>query len=470
VHEAIAYLGAGELAARIRQRELSPVEVVAALRERAERLNPTLNALVTPMPGAEERARAAEDAVARGDELGPLHGVPFTIKDSFDTAGVRTTRGSRLFADHVPDEDAEVIRRLVGAGAIPLAKTNLPDFVLWWETDNLVFGRTVNPWNPARTAGGSSGGEAAAIAAGLSPLGIGSDLGGSIRLPAHYCGVAGLKPTHGRVPVTGHWPETLLRFLHVGFLARSAADIALALAVTSGPDGRDPYCPPVPPPEPLDGSPPPRLRVGLVVDAFGPVDSEVRAVLERAAAALSSLGWTVEPVEVPALARHDWNPTTMTLYGGGGGAYFGRLIDGRWDELHPVLRRRLTAPAPSLDDYVAAEDAVEELRLDLPRVFRDHDILLGPTVPIAAHGHDAAEVTIAGESYPPRTTMRATIPWDVSGSPALTVPFGWSSEALPIGVQLVGPHFEDRRVLQAGAVLEGLRGEEPRRPPLLGGA
>ena len=161
----------------------------------------------------------------------PLHGVPFTIKDSIDTAGVRTTRGSKLFSDHVPGRDAEVVTRLRAAGGIPLAKTNLPDFALWWETDNLVFGRTVNPWDPDRTSGGSSGGEAAAIAAGLSPLGIGSDLGGSIRLPAHYCGVVGLKATHGRVPLTGHWPDTLLRFMHVGFLARSVRDVALALSL-----------------------------------------------------------------------------------------------------------------------------------------------------------------------------------------------------------------------------------------------
>jgi aspartyl-tRNA(Asn)/glutamyl-tRNA(Gln) amidotransferase subunit A len=465
VREDIAYLGVVDLARRIRERELSPVEVLAAVRERAEAINPSLNALVTPMPDAEERARAAEAAVLSGEELGPLHGVPFTIKDSFDTAGVRTTRGSRLFADHVPDEDAEVVRRLVAAGAVPLAKTNLPDFVLWWETDNLVFGRTVNPWSPERTAGGSSGGEAAAIAAGLSPLGIGSDLGGSIRLPAHYCGVAGLKPTHGRVPGTGHWPDTLLRFLHVGFLARSSADIALALSVTAGPDGRDPYCPPLPPPAPLDGSPLRPLRVGLVVDAFGPVDPEVRGVVARAGEALSSLGCAVGQADVPALSRHDWNTTTMTLYGGGGRLYFEGVIAGRWDELHPALRRRLSADPPSLESYVASEDAVEELRLDLPQAFAEHDLLLCPTVPIAAHGHDAAEVVIDGESYPPRTTMRATIPWDVSGSPALTVPFGWSAEGLPIGAQLVGRHFEDRRVLEAGAALEQVRGEL-RRPPL----
>jgi aspartyl-tRNA(Asn)/glutamyl-tRNA(Gln) amidotransferase subunit A len=437
--------------------------VVRALRERAGALNPRLNALVTPVPGAEERARAVEAAVLAGDELGPLAGVPFTIKDSLDTAGVRTTRGSRLFADRVPERDATVVRRLVDAGAIPLAKTNLPDFVLWWETDNLVFGRTVNPWNRERTAGGSSGGEAAAVAAGLSPLGVGSDLGGSIRLPAHYCGVCGLKPTHGRVPLTGHWPDALLRFMHVGFLARSSADIALALSVAAGPDGEDPYAVPVDPTEPLREAALAPVSVGVAMDAFGALDPQVRAAVEAAAGALSDLGCAVAPVRVPALERHDWNTTTMTLYSAGGGAYFDRVIAGRHDDLHPALRRRLSAKVESLADYVAAEEAVEELRLDLPHAFVEHDVLLCPTVPVPAHTHDPPEVWIDGTAYPPRATMRATIPWDLTGSPALSVPFAETADGLlPIGVQVVGRHFEDELVLRVGAALE-----RPRAPSLV---
>jgi aspartyl-tRNA(Asn)/glutamyl-tRNA(Gln) amidotransferase subunit A len=417
------------------------------------------------MPGVEKRAEEAEAAVARGDELPPLHGVPFTIKDSFDTAGVRTTRGSRLFADHVPERDAVVISRLVAAGAIPLAKTNLPDFALWWETDNLVFGRTRNPWDLERSAGGSSGGEAAAVAAGLSPLGIGSDLGGSIRLPAHYCGVVGLKPTHGRIPVTGHWPDTLQRFIHAGFLARSVEDVSLALSLTAGPDGEDPYAVPVPVAPAGNGHVPTGLRVGIVTDALGPVEPEVVQLVERAGRALSELGASVEPASFPALVRHDWNVTTMVLYGGGGGAYLDRVIAGRWEDLHPALRQRLSKRVESIADYVAAEEAVEELRLGTAAFFRAHDLLLCPTVPRAAHQHDASEIEIAGEIYPPRTTMRATIPWDISGSPALTLPLGASSEGLPLGVQLVGRHFDEPTLFAAGHALEQARGPLP-RPPL----
>ena len=462
----LVHLDATELARRIRAKELSPVEVVRALRERAGAVNPGLNAVVTPIEDAEERARAAEAAVLRGEELGPLHGVPFTIKDSFDTAGTRTTRGSRFFADRVPAGDAAAVARLRAAGGIALAKTNLPEFALWWETDNLVFGRTVNPWDPERTAGGSSGGEAAAIAAGLSPLGLGSDLGGSIRLPAHYCGVAGLKPTHGRVPLTGHWPEVMLGFMHAGPLARSVRDVALALSLIAGPDGEDWHAVPVPPPGvPRGDEPLPPLRVGSLVHGFGAVDPEVAATVERAGSALGDLGCAVERAGVPGLEHHDWNGVTMNLYSVGGGPYFDGVVAGRHAELHPALQRRLSVRPDALDDYVAAEYAVEELRRDLAAFFTRHDLLLCPTGMTPAHAHDAAEVVIAGETCAARATMRATIPWDLSGSPALTVPFGRSGEGLPNGVQLVGRNFDEETVLRAGMALEKARGPLP-CPPL----
>ena len=462
------WLDATELARRIRAREVSPVEVLRAHRERAQALNPKLNAIVTPIEEAESEARKAEAAVLRGDELGPLHGVPVTIKDSFDTAGIRTTRGSKLFEHHVPTADATVVARLKGAGAVPIGKTNLPEFALWWETGNLVFGRTSNPWNLERTAGGSSGGEAAAIAAGLSPLGIGSDLGGSIRLPAHYCGVAGLKPTHGRVPLTGHFPETILRFMHAGPLARSVRDLALALTVLSGPDGRDWHAVPVPPPavpEVPDSLAP--LRVGWLAErGFGPVDEEVAAIVRRAAEALAGLGAAVEPAEIPGLEARDCNPLTLALYGAEGRPYLEAVIAGRLDELHPMLQKRFAIPLPSLEEYVAAEAEVEGLRRDLAEFFRRYDLLLCPTAPIAAHRHELAQVEIAGQTFPARAAMRATIPFDLTGSPALSVPFGWSAEGLPIGVQVVGRHFEEETVLRAGMALEARRGLGELRPPV----
>ena len=442
-------IDATELTRLIRRRELSPVEALAEHRARIDRLNPALNALVTEAPDAEERAREAENAVLRGEELGPLHGVPFTVKDTFDTAGLRTTRGSRLFADHVPDRDATVVARARAAGGILLGKTNTPELALWWETANLVFGRTSNPHDAERSSGGSSGGEAVAVATAMSSLGIGSDLGGSIRLPAHYCGAVGLKPTHGRVPLTGHFPETLVRFTHAGPIARSVRDAALALSVLEGPDGEDWHVPPLPPPR-AEGP----LRVGWTHAAFGVVDGVIATAVEQAAAALAECGADVEPADPDGFAAVDANELTLRLYGGESSAYFAALVGDRRDDLHPALLRRLELPLPTLDEYVAAEAAVERLRRDLAAFFRRYDVLLCQTAPVVAPPHDAEEILIGGASYPPRVSMRATIPFDLTGSPALTVPFARSRDSLPIGVQLVGRRFEDETVLRAGALLE----------------
>ena len=207
--EDIYYAPATELAAKIRQKVLSPVEVVQAHLDRIEQLNSTLNAIVFFADDPLERAKEAEAAVMRGDGLGPFHGVPYTLKDCIETTGMRMSLGSKIYNDYVSQQDAEVYTRLKNAGGILLGKTNMPEFALWWETDNEVFGLTRNPWNLDRTAGGSSGGEVAAIAAGLSPFGLGTDLGGSIRAPASLCGVVGIKPTLGRIPYTGIQPQTL---------------------------------------------------------------------------------------------------------------------------------------------------------------------------------------------------------------------------------------------------------------------
>src|SRR3954452_2587894 len=232
---------ATRLAEMIRAREISPVEVVRAHLDRIEAANPKINAIVTIAEGVLEAARAAEAAVLAGDEIGPLHGVPFTAKDSIDTAGVMTQRGSPIFRGRIPEADATSVARLKAAGAILLAKTNLPEFSYWIESDNLLTGRSNNPWALDRTPGGSSGGESAAIAAGLSPLGLGTDLAISVRGPAAQTGIVSLKATHGRVPMTGIWPRAPRRFWHVGPMARSIRDLALAYAQLAGPDGLDAY-------------------------------------------------------------------------------------------------------------------------------------------------------------------------------------------------------------------------------------
>src|ERR1700744_5378959 len=237
--EQIVFMDATRIAELIAKRELSPVEVVRAHLDRISAVNPKVNAIVTMDYGPLDAAKKAEAGVKSGARLGPLHGVPFTVKDGIDTAGVLTQRGSPIFKGRVPDPDATVVARLKAAGAILIAKTNPPEFSYSIETDNLLTGRTNNPWNLDYTPGGSSGGESAAIAAGMSPLGLGSDLSISVRGPAAHTGIVGFKATHGRIPMTGHWPRVPRRFWHIGPMARSVRDVALAYSLMAGPDGAD---------------------------------------------------------------------------------------------------------------------------------------------------------------------------------------------------------------------------------------
>ena len=478
--EDIYYADATELAERIRSKALSPVEVIAAFLDRIEAVNPKLNAVVTVADDAMERAREAEAAVARGDVLGPMHGVPFTIKDCIDTEGVRTTRGSKLFEDRVPEADAPVVRRLKDAGGILIGKTNMPEFALWWETGNAVFGLTENPWKAGRTPGGSSGGEAAAIAAGLSPFGVGSDVGGSIRQPAGFCGVVGLKATHGRFPLTGHWPETLLRYMHVGPMARSVRDIDLGLSVMSGSDGLDHYASALPP---YGGSaldaPLPRLRIGWCADGpFAPVAGEVQDVVGQATLALEELGCDVEPVSLETWEELDPQELTMVIYAAEGSHYLKPIVAGREEQLSLPMQRRAAWPAPEFSDYLNALEKVELLRQETARLFSRYDLLLCPTSPIPANPHDPISLEAGSADFPPsmitvdgrivagRNALRATIPADFTGSPAISVPFGWSGDGLPIGVQLIGPHLAEDTLLQAASALERLGGTSGRRPPV----
>jgi aspartyl-tRNA(Asn)/glutamyl-tRNA(Gln) amidotransferase subunit A len=466
VSEEICYADATELARRVRAKEVSPVEVLNAHLERIEAVNPKINAIVTLVEDASDRAKAAETAVVRGEALGPLHGVPFTIKDGVNTAGVRTTCGSRLYRGNVPAADATVVARLKRAGGILIGKTNLPEFALSGRTDNALFGRTENPWMEGRTAGGSSGGEAAALAAGLSPLGIGSDVGGSVRSPAHFCSVVGLKATHGRVPLTGHWPDTLLRVMHVGPMARTVRDIALELSVIAGADGIDPYALPVPVPDAFDLDVPlSGIRVGWSSGrAFAPVEPEVAETVAKAAMALAEAGCDVEEVPLPGLDNRDVQTLCQTILDVEGAFWLEHIVAGHEDDLSPNIRSILALPPATLPQYLEALEEAEGLRRDTASYFHRYHLLLCPVKPLVAHLHDAAHLTIAGETVGVRETIRANVPWNFTGSPAVSVPFGWSSEGLPIGVQLVGRHFDEATVLGAAAALERVSAAATRHP------
>ena len=466
--ESIYYADATELSQRIRAQDLSPVDVVRAHLDRIDRVNPKLNAIVTIADGCLERARDAEAAIAGGESWGPLHGVPFTIKDVFDTRGVRTTRGSKLFAARVPDRDATVVSRLKDAGGILIGKTNLPEFALAAETSNVLFGRANNPWNLGRTPGGSSGGEGAAIAAGLSPLGVGSDLGGSNRLPAHYCGIVGLKATHGRVPLTGHWPELMAHSMHAGPLTRSVRDAALALTILSGSDERDPYAAPTPLPDfsrllvSL-----PRLRVAWFADGpFAPVAAEIRKLVARAATALEELGCVVEPISLSSWNESGPIDVCLTLLASEGTHYLEPFVAGRLDELAPSSRGLFARPKPSLAEHLRSVRRCEEFRKDMADLFARFDLLLCPTAPLVAHPHDAEELRIDEHRAPPHHAASITASFGLSGSPAISIPFGWSQDDLPIGVQLVAHRFHEDTLLQAAVALEKLYAP-PRAHPTL---
>ncbi|MFL6709881.1 MAG: amidase [Massilia sp.] len=451
------YKDASELAALIRTKAVSPVEVVQAHLDRIAAVDPAINAIVTLAGNALDLARAAEADVLAGRELGPLHGVPFTVKDSIDTAGVATQRGSPIFRGRVPSADATSVARMKQAGAILLAKTNLPEFSYWIESDNLLSGRSNNPWDLARTPGGSSGGESAAIAAGMSPIGLGTDLAISVRGPAAQTGIVSLKATFGRVPMTGIWPRAPRRFWHVGPMARSIRDLALAFSQLAGADGQDAFASIANSP---DGDIARRigrpLRVGWMVGpGFGPVDPEVAATVKAAASALQSLGILVEPVGIPALERDFALDVFNKLHVMEMKRAFASATAGRDPEdLYKMARTMLALPDTSMDDYIEAEQAAERLRDGYADYFSRYDALITHVLPIPAHKHGVEQFVIDGKKVDATYLQGATVPLNVTGLPGVAMRFGTSKEGLPISVQIVGAWHAEATILRLASLLE----------------
>lgn len=456
--EQITRFDATRLAELVRNRELSPVEIVKAHLDRIEAVDPKINAIVAVAEGALAAAKAAEDAVMAGEALGPLHGVPFTAKDSIDTAGVLTQRGSPIFRGRMPAQDATSVARLKKAGGILLAKTNLPEFSYWIESDNLLSGRSNNPWDLTRTPGGSSGGESAAIAAGMSPLGLGTDLAISVRGPAAQTGITSMKATHGRVPMTGIWPRAPRRFWHVGPMARSVRDVALAFSQLMGPDGQDAFSTIIGGFDAGVARPNARpLRVGWMVGpGFGPVDPEVAATVRSAAEALKDLGVHVEHVGIPALERDFALDVFNRLHVMEMKPAFREATAGHEGEMYKMAKTMLSLPDTSMADFIDAEQAAERLRDGYADYFTRFDALITHVLPIPAHKHGVDRFTIDGQAVDATYLQGATVPLNVTGLPGLAMRFGTSRDGMPINVQVVGAWQAEATILHIASLLEGV--------------
>jgi aspartyl-tRNA(Asn)/glutamyl-tRNA(Gln) amidotransferase subunit A len=464
----LCWLSATELSALIARKKVSPVEVVDAVLARIEKVNPRLNAYVTlTSDEARHAARLAERALGKKSAtLGPLHGVPFSVKDLVTTKGIRTTFGTPLYRDNIPTEDAPIVERLKAAGAVLLGKTNTPAFGWIGATHNLVFGATRNPWDVERTPGGSSGGASAAAAAGLGPLHVGTDGGGSIRIPASCTGIFGFKATFGRVPV--HPFSAAWSLSHVGPMTRTVADAALMMNVCAGPDERDPYSLPaadVDHVRALRGSIA-KLRVAYADDLgfTEALDPQVKTVCAKAARAFRELGCRVEEV------RPGWpspKPCWEQIFCGGIAARLASSLDRR-AEIEPGLLHIVeTALAQPPTAYVQAW--FDRLAWwQHPRAFFErYDLLLTPTIACPAFAVGLDNVTeIAGTPVSPYGWIPFTYPFNLTGQPAASVPAGFTKEGLPVGLQIVGRRFADATVLRAAAAFERARPWAASRPPL----
>ena len=465
------YASIAEISESIRTKEFSPVEIVSAHLQRVEALLPKLNAFVyIDAEGACAQARHAEDAVRRGATLGPLHGVPVTLKSCIDVAGWPSPAGSLLRRDYVAQADATLAARLRAAGAILLGSTNTPEFLMAYETDNLVTGKTSNPWDLSHSAGGSSGGEASAIASGCSVGGVGSDGGGSIRVPTHFCGICGLKPTPGRIPATGHFPPSVGAFAWIGVvgpLARTIADVRVLFEVMAGWDPGDARSAPVPI-RPVHDAQLKGLRVGILeTDALGTPDEETHAAVQNAGNNLAAQGFLVEPLRLKGLERaiELW----WFFFGPAIAHLFRPTVAGQEDQLSPIFRDYLEIaakdePAVTLNAFLAACAERDLLRAEILRQMNDVPILLSPVSTRIAFGHGEGTWQLgAKQCY--RDTMRFSQWLNLTGLPGASVPSGVSASGLPIGVQVIGRPHEEELVLAIAEHIENARG--PWQPPPL---
>ena len=467
----LAFTPAWQLARWIRERTISPVELAEACLARIERLNPSLNAFLTVRPDETmAEARQAEADVAAGRPLGPLHGIPVPIKDLSQTAGIRTTHGSLIMRDNVPRRDAPHVERIRKAGAIIIGKTNTPEFGHRGTTENLLGAPCRNPWDLTRTPGGSSGGSAVAVATGLSPVAEGSDGGGSIRIPASFCGVYGIKPTRGRVPRNYRGPGPWSPLPQNGALARTVRDAAMLLGVMAGPHPDDPLSIPEPSPDfeaALDGGVS-GLRIGWTPDwGTAAVDHDVRRSAEEGALAFEGLGAHVETLDF-VLDEEETRATFAVLFLSDMAAAYGHLLDRHADLLMPSLRRWLEEAGEwRAADLSRALREMEWHRATIRDLFQRFDLLLTPTTAVPAFPIEGWPSTIGGREVDPLWGFNPfCYIFNMTGHPAASLPCRPTPQGLPVGLQVIGRLGDERTVLQASAAFEAAWPWGDRRPPV----
>jgi aspartyl-tRNA(Asn)/glutamyl-tRNA(Gln) amidotransferase subunit A len=446
-----AFITISELVQRLRRREISPVEITEDGLRRIEKLNPALNAFITIMSeSARAEARRAEAEIFRGEWRGPLHGVPVALKDLIDTAGVRTTAASALYKDRVPNQDAEVVRRLRQAGAVIIGKNNLHEFAYGGSSLVSYFGDVHNPWNPGHIAGGSSGGSAAAVAAGLAYAAIGTDTAGSIREPAALCGCVGLKPTYGRVSSRGVIPLSS-SLDHVGPLAMTVEDAAIVLQASLGYDTADITTSNVPVADYVSGlrENAKLLRVGVPrAYFFDDLDPEVASAIDHALRGIQTLVAEIKEVKLEV-------PTDRTLQAAESYAYHAENVAKTPASYQPeTLRRIRSGETVTAAEYIERRCDLDKARRNIGQIFADVDLLVTPTVPIPAPA--IADLKANQDALRPAELklLRNTRPFNVWGLPAISVPCGFTQSGLPIGLQIAGPHWREDLVLRLAHAYE----------------
>ncbi len=466
----LCQLTISELAPKIKAREISPVELTEAALARADRLQPTLNSFITILHDqARSQAKEQEEALMRGEYRGPLHGIPVGIKDNIAIAGIRCTVGSKVLADHVPAEDALVVTRCKEAGAIILGKENLEEFAAGPTSNNLHYGAVHNPWNLDHIPGGSSGGGGANVASSVTFASLGTDLGGSVRGPANFCGVVGMKQTFGRVSQRGLM-VTSFNGDHIGPMTRSVSDCALMLQAIAGYDPLDPSTVPVPVPDFSEylGQTLSGLKMGIPTNYyFDMLDAEVEAAVRKAIDALAELGAEVRDVSLPTMEYAG----ALRIAGMADSVVTHEpYLESSRDDYGPtVLYRTLAGQFVLGRDYSKARKVQRIIKEEYAQVLQDVDFLVTPSAPVAAWRIDSETVNIAGTDYPVRgpgagMTSRCTSPSNATGLPAMSVPCGFTQAGLPIGVQLIGRPFEEPLLLRVAHGYEAVSPSRGRRP------